>query len=137
MDWYQRAGDQSHPQALFNLGMLYFLGDGVEQDEQKAFSCFERSANENETRAQVFLGILYENGIVRDSPKAVSSYRKAAWQGDAFARFHLARMYYHGKGVAPGPRPGIALVPQGGRAGIFAGTIQSGPDVFEWRGHPN
>ena len=101
MDWYQRAGDQSHLQALFNQGMLYFLGDGVEQDKQKAFSCFERSANENETRAQVFLGILYENGIVRDLPKAVSSYRKAAWQGDAFARFHLARMYYHGKGVAP------------------------------------
>ena len=25
----------------------------------------------------------------------------AAWQGDAFARFHLARMYYHGKGVSP------------------------------------
>ena len=26
MNWYQRAGDQSHPQALFNQGMLYRAG---------------------------------------------------------------------------------------------------------------
>ena len=38
--WYRLAADQRHPQAQYNLGLLYATGEGVEQDYRKAHMWF-------------------------------------------------------------------------------------------------
>ena len=97
--YYHRAGNCK--QALLNLGILYFLGDGVENDEKKAFLYIQNSANQNETRAYAIMGILHESGkgIRKNFSQAASFYRKGALRGDVFAQFHLGRIYYKGTGV--------------------------------------
>jgi TPR repeat protein len=64
-----------------------------------------------------------------DEKKALDWYRKAAEQGHASAQNNLGLRFEHGQGVAAGPAPGAALVPQGGRAGLPRRAIPPGHAV--------
>jgi len=41
--WIEKAAKQDHPYALAFLGDMYFMGDGVGIDYQKAKACFEKA----------------------------------------------------------------------------------------------
>ena len=41
--WIEKAAKQDHPYALAFLGDMYFMGDGVDIDYQKAKACFEKA----------------------------------------------------------------------------------------------
>jgi TPR repeat protein len=58
-------------------------------------------ADAGNSRAQTYMGILYDNGqgVPQDDAQAVVWYRKAADQGDARAQTHLAAAYESGRGV--------------------------------------
>ena len=59
-------------------------------------------ADAGNTRAQTYLGVLYDNGqgVPQDDAQAVAWYRKAADQGDARAQTNLGAAYETGRGVA-------------------------------------
>jgi len=61
-------------------------------------------ADAGNTRAQTYLGVLYDNGqgVPQDDAQAVVWYRKAADQGDARAQTNLGAAYETGRGVARG-----------------------------------
>ena len=82
-DLQQRAaaGDAT---AQFELGALYYLGQGVPQDYAQARTWYEKAAVQGHAKAQFNLGALYENGqgITRDYDKARAWYEKVAAQTD-------------------------------------------------------
>lgn len=101
-DWYRQAADAGISTAAFNLGTLYYNGQGFPQDYTEARRWFELSAKRNDPYAQFYLGLLYGNGkgVDADAAKEMAWYSKAAHQGLAAAQFNLAVMYHNGESVA-------------------------------------
>ena len=50
-NWFQKAGEQDHAAAQYNLGFLYYEGKGVEKDNLQAFMWIDRSANLGDEKA--------------------------------------------------------------------------------------
>ena len=111
----QYAADQGQPAAQWKLGRMYADGDGVQQDELRAFEYFSNIANSHadETpgtpqarivaNAFVALGRYYLKGIPNSEIKAdrarahrLFSYA-ASYFGDADAQYELGQLYLDGK----------------------------------------
>ena len=69
------------------LGLLYFMGNGVEKNISKAVEMFEVSDEQNEPMGIYYLGQLYEvgKGVEKDVSKAKKYYEKAADLGFEYA----------------------------------------------------
>jgi TPR repeat protein len=76
-------------------------GDGMTEENIRAFKLFLRTAEAGHSEAQYYLGSCYHNGqgVQQDYVEAVKWYRKAAEQGNAVAQFNLGYCYHHGEGV--------------------------------------
>ena len=107
----QYAAEGGHPVAQWKLGKMYADGDGVAQDDLRAFEYFSRIANAHAedspsapqasivANAFVALGRYYLNGIpnskVKPDPeraREMFSYA-ASYFGNADAQYDLARLY--------------------------------------------
>ena len=95
------AAEQGDALAQFNLGSMYYKGEGAPEDIVKAVAWFLKAAEQGHAQAQSFLGSLYDigEGVPEDDAVAVRWYRKAAEQGFAQAQLLLGIMYSIGEGV--------------------------------------
>jgi len=107
----QYAAEGGHPVAQWKLGRMYAAGDGVIQDDLRAFEYFSRIANAHAedspsspqaaivANAFVALGRYYLNGIPNskikiDTERAREMFSYAAsYFGNADAQYDLARLY--------------------------------------------
>ena len=107
----QYAAEGGHPIAQWRLGRMYANGDGVTQDDLRAFEYFSRIANAHAedspsapqaaivANAFVALGRYYLNGIPNskvkpDTERAREMFSYAAsYFGNADAQYDLARLY--------------------------------------------
>ena len=99
--WYKQAADSGIATAAYNLGTLYFNGQGFPQDYGTARHWFELAATRNDPYAQFQLGTMAGDGKGMDADPKVEMrwYRKAADQGLAAAQYDLAVMYHNAEGV--------------------------------------
>ena len=112
----QYAAEGGHPVAQWKLGRMYADGDGVAQDDLRAFEYFSRIANAHAedspsapqativANAFVALGRYYLNGIpnskIKSDPeraREMFSYA-ASYFGNADAQYDLARLYLRSAG---------------------------------------
>lgn len=118
----QFAAESGESMAQWKLGRMYASGDGVPQDDSKAFDYFSQIVeNYDEDQADpreapfvssafVALGVYDLRGIpntrVQPNPeRALEMFHYAAVNfGDAVAQYNLARMYLDGQGVGRDPR---------------------------------
>ena len=107
----QYAAEQGQPAAQWKLGRMYADGDGVPQDQMRAFNYFSEIANthpdESPGTAQarfvanafVSLGHYYLTGIPNSKIKANAARARelynyaATYFGDADAQYELGRLY--------------------------------------------
>jgi TPR repeat protein len=107
----QYAAEGGHPVAQWKLGRMYADGDGVIQDDVRAFEYFSRIANAHAedspsapqativANAFVALGRYYLNGIPNSKIKADTDRARemfsyaASYFGNADAQYDLARLY--------------------------------------------
>ncbi len=106
----QYAAENGQPMAAWKLGEMYAKGDGVAEDDLKAFEYYSQIVREHgEDRpdapdapfvssAFVALGSYYLNGIDGAVPKNEARARQvfthaASYFGDAEAQYELGRMY--------------------------------------------
>ncbi|MBI2881977.1 MAG: sel1 repeat family protein [Candidatus Tectomicrobia bacterium] len=54
--------EQGHASAQFNLGVMYYDGQGVPQDYVEAAKWFRKAADQGDAPAQYNLGWMYSNG---------------------------------------------------------------------------
>ena len=86
------------PKSQFRLGSLYYNGDVVERNLEKAKYWFEKLVKQSNTiRTLLYLATLYYDG--GDYKKAKYWWEKAAEQGDSDAQNNLGYIYFYGKGV--------------------------------------
>jgi uncharacterized protein len=97
----QPLAEEGDSRAQSLLGLLYYHGRGVRQDDAKAAKWFRLAADQGEAHAQFTLGVMYAEGqgIPLDYAGAIRWYRLAADQGDARAQFNLGVSYAEGQGV--------------------------------------
>jgi TPR repeat protein len=114
----QYAAEGGHPIAQWKLGRMYADGNGVAQDDLRAFEYFSRIANAHAedspsapqaaivANAFVALGRYYLNGIPNskiksdpDRAREMFSYA-ASYFGNADAQYDLARLYLRGAGAS-------------------------------------
>jgi len=94
--------EQGDSDAQYNLGYMYYNGEGVVQDYKEAVKWYRKAAEQGDSDAQLGLGNKYYNGqgVRKDYKEAVKWYRKAAEQGDSSAQYNLGVMYDNGEGVS-------------------------------------
>jgi TPR repeat protein len=114
----QYAAEGGHPIAQWKLGRMYANGDGVAQDDLRAFEYFSRIANQHAedspsapqativANAFVALGRYYLSGIPNskiksdpDRAREMFSYA-ASYFGNADAQYDLARLYLRNAGAS-------------------------------------
>jgi TPR repeat protein len=116
------AAEKGHALAQWKLGRMYAEGDGVTQDDLKAFDYFRRIADSHAednpdapqarfvANAFVALGHYYLDGIPktaikRDPARAREMFAYAAsYFRDSEAQYFLARLYLAGVGAPHDPR---------------------------------
>lgn len=59
---WQPLAEKGQIDAQFNLGTMYYRGDGVRQDYVEASKWFRRAAEQGDMEAQYCLGLMYLNG---------------------------------------------------------------------------
>lgn len=62
IEFYQKEVDNGDPEALFNIGICYSKGQGVEQNFSKATECYHKSAGQGNCYALYDLGFCYDKG---------------------------------------------------------------------------
>lgn len=87
--------------AQYNLGLMYYTGEGVPQDYAEAVKWYTKAAEQGYADAQNNLGAMYVNGqgVPQNYAQALKWITKAAEQGVAGAQSNLGLMYYNGQGV--------------------------------------
>jgi TPR repeat protein len=92
---------QGDPQAQYDLGHMYFHGDGASQNYTEALRWYRKSAEQNNAKAQSVLGYIYfyGQGATHDYAEALRCYRLAAAQGEVSAEDGIAYLYRYGYGV--------------------------------------
>ncbi len=101
--WYKKAADQGEVRALFNLGRLYYNGEGTPKNEtlanemfNKAFNQAKPMAEQGNSSAMWVLGFSYGlgvGGVSEDEKQMVYWWEKGADYGDRDCLLRLARYY--------------------------------------------
>ncbi|MFL6660025.1 MAG: tetratricopeptide repeat protein [Massilia sp.] len=91
-----------HADAQHLLGLMYYMGRGVDRDYKTALVWHRKAADQGQADAQYVVGAMYYTGNTVDAdPKAaVPWFRRAAEKGHAEAQHALGLMYcYHAAGL--------------------------------------
>jgi uncharacterized protein len=143
------AADGGHPVAQWKLGRMYADGDGVVQDDLRAFEYFSKIANQHAednpsapqagivANAFVALGRYYLSGIpnskVKSDPeraREMFSYA-ASYFGNADAQYDLARLYFKSTGNSPESfRQGIRWLGLAAQKGQYQAQALLGQMLF-------
>lgn len=151
-EWVKAADDAFHRDgdvvAGWKLGRIYADGDGVKQDQVRAFGYFRAvvESQHDDVRgassrfvasAWVSMGQYYLNGIPNseikpDAVRALQYFTLAAVNlGDADAQYHLGRMYLDGQGVAKAPMQAARWFYQSAMKGQYEAQAEFGRLLFK------
>ncbi len=76
--------EQGHAIAQFNIGTMYYQGEGVPQNYTEAMKWYKKAAEQEHAVAQLNLGLIYDKGhigIPKNNIKAYVWYSLASAQG--------------------------------------------------------
>jgi TPR repeat protein len=97
VEWWVRAAEQGHADAMGNLGVMYTEGSGVPRNDLKGVDWLRRASAAGNVHAEYNLGKMYAEGrgVRKQSYKrAAEHYTKAADAGMAVARTALGDLYF-------------------------------------------
>src|SRR5664279_3056965 len=147
------AAENGHALAQWKLGRMYAEGDGVTQDDLKAFEYFRRIADSHAednpdtpqsrfvANAFVALGHYYLDGIPktlvrRDPDRAREMFAYAAsYFRDSEAQYYLARLYLDGVGAPHDPRQAARWFGLSAQKGQCQSQAMLGAMLFAGDGH--
>lgn len=132
----KEADKSGEPEDWFRLGMRYFIGDNIAQNDVKAFKWFHKAATHGHPKAEYYLGLCYEcgYGVNKDVVAAVECYRKAAEQGDDEAQDAMGDCYYYGKGVSKDEAEAVKWYRKAAKQGLVDSQYKLGECYYFGRG---
>lgn len=100
--WFKAAADNKHADSLFELGKMYWLGQGVIKSDKKAYDLLKEAADlGNKSAAFNLAEILFYgcDSINEDRKLAAHYYLIAAKAEMVTAQLMLAKQYFFGLGI--------------------------------------
>ena len=99
-DWFRLAAEQGNPNAQYNLGKLYYRGQGMPRNYDLAADWLQKAADQDHLKAINHLGILYNRGlgVEADPKRGFELALRAAELGEPAAQLNLASQYVRGNG---------------------------------------
>jgi uncharacterized protein len=97
----RRAAEAGDAKAQLRLADDYYLGNGVEQDFEKAFEWYNRAAASGSIEAMAEVGVMYAKGLgtEKNFDKAREWSLRAADLGSVEAMYNIGAAYDNGLGV--------------------------------------
>jgi TPR repeat protein len=85
----------------YELGLMYYNGQGVEQNYKEAFKWFRLAAQKGLPDALFYFGLMHYEGkaVAQNYSNALLLFLEAAKQGQAQAQFIIGNMYLSDQGV--------------------------------------
>lgn len=99
---FKEMADAGDSQGLYNLGIMYESGKGVERNEEKALQSFQKCADNWFDNCLFEMGNVYMYGsfnVQKNSGKAYDYYMKVALKGHTEAEYKVGSMNFRGDGV--------------------------------------
>jgi TPR repeat protein len=92
---------QGDAKSQFDIGHMYFHGEGVPQNYTEALLWFRKAADQGNAKAQYGIGYMYHNGkgVPQNNAEALRWNLLSAKQGYAKAQSNLGSIYYYGEGA--------------------------------------
>ena len=116
--WYRKAAEQDYGMGLYNVGLCYEYGEGVEKNLETAVEYYHKAAQQGDADAQCMLGCYYGEGTKNpDFEKSFFWFQKSAEQGNLNAKFNLSSCYEYGEGVKRDRKKANALLLEVAAAG--------------------
>lgn len=99
--WFLKSAKKNNIKAMYNVGLMYDLGQGVKKNYEKAFKWYLKSAEQNNFKAMYNVGLMYDlgEGVEKNHKKAFVWYLKAANNNHKYAQNNLGYLYENGFGV--------------------------------------
>jgi len=99
--WLKKAVEQNDAWAIYNLGLLYEEGIGVDKSLTKAIELFIKAHELDSNFSGVKLGLIYEYGIgvEKDITKSIDYWATSAEHGYLWSQLHLACLYDKGEKI--------------------------------------
>lgn len=101
LKYYHQIEGSQDPYVLYSLGVMYFDGEGTEQDYKKGNDYYRAAADLGYNDAIYQLAFSYNDGlgVKQDFAEAAKWFKKSADKGDASAMYNLGVAYLYGEGV--------------------------------------
>ena len=108
---FSPLAEQGDAPAQYNIGFMYYNGQGVTQSYQEALKWFRLAAAQGDASAQNSLGWMYHKGqgVTQNNQEAVKWLKLSAVQGNAHAQTNLGYMYINGYGVTQDHQEALKL----------------------------
>ena len=99
--YWEKAAEVDNVDALYNIGVSYLNGDGVEKNEALAYSFLNRGLELGDVKCIRGVALCYRNGIhvKQDIHKSIDLYKKAADLGDVESLACIGSIYANGEGL--------------------------------------
>lgn len=99
--WAGKASEDGDPDGTALLAMLYYFGEGTDEDDELALELAERAVEEDSAFGKAVLAWMYYDGVAvdEDLETALALATDAAEEEEALAQGLLALMYAEGHGV--------------------------------------
>jgi len=99
--YFKIGAEERDAECMRELGLFYYFGDGVEENDAEAFLWLKPSAVEGDASAQYYVGECYFHGysIEKNLDEAFQWYCKAAEQNEPNGLNMVGRCYFNGFGV--------------------------------------
>lgn len=97
--YFKKAADKGKVEAQFMVGLCYYSGIGVKEDNKLAFQYFKKAADCGHIEAQHFVGLCYfrGEGVPQSNQLGFEYTSKAADKGDITSLYNLGQVYLGGK----------------------------------------
>lgn len=125
IEQWEQLARMGNPDALFNLGQIYRMGNGVDMDMAKVEYFYRRAAQSGHMEAQNNLASLYFFGEEDTSRRgeALTWWRLAARHGHGQSQYMLAVLHYNGEHLPKDNIQAFAWVVLAREAGVEAALV--------------
>ena len=91
-----QLAESGDAEAQYQLGCMYYYGEGVEQDCYKALEWFTKSADQDHPAANGMCGECYMNGegTAQDTNKSAVYFSKGANLGDVYSQYRIGWIFW-------------------------------------------
>ncbi len=110
------------------LGVLFLMGNGVEEDRERAASLFAQAAEQGDSMGEFYLGYMLRHGIAMeaDAARAIGLFERAGHGGYAPALAQLGNMHARGEGMPVDRLKAIRLLLEAGMDGLPDALLEAG-----------